>query len=276
MTRDQENTYILGTHDAELERLGLQHRIWSEYAFALWERAGFRPGQTILDVGCGPGYATMDMARLLGPSTRIVAIDESQRFISFLNAQKQAQALDTIETRLGDVQQLGDCDIAPASIDAAYCRWVLCWVKDPAAVVAGVARALKPGGVFAVQDYFNYLSLTLAPRSEAFTKIVQGVGASQRASGGDPDLAGRLPKMFLDNGLEVREIRPILRVARPGDLLWQWPDTFFRNYVPRMVAAGFLTPADQKAFDEDWERRARDPASFFVTPPVFDIVGVKV
>ena len=73
----------------------------------------------------------------------------------------------------------------------------------------------------------------MAPRSEIFSKIVQAVGASQRASGGDPDLAGRLPRMFLDHGLEVREIRPILRVARPGDLLWQWPATFFRNYVLR-------------------------------------------
>jgi SAM-dependent methyltransferase len=270
-----ERDYILGTHDAELERLGLQHRVWSEQAFALWERAGFRPGQAVLDVGCGPGYATIDMARLLGPTTRVLAIDESQRFLSFLNAQKQAQALDTIETRAGDVQHLDACGVGPESIDVAYCRWVLCWVKDPAAVVAGVARALRPGGVFAVQDYFNYLSLTLAPRSEVFTKIVQGVGASQRASGGDPDLVGRLPRMFADNGLMVREIRPILRVARPGDLLWQWPTTFFRNYVPRMVAAGFLTEADRVAFDEDWERRTHDPASFFVTPPVFDVIGVK-
>src|SRR5436190_19744035 len=114
MTERMEKDYILGTHDAELERLGLQHRIWSEYAFALWERAGFRPGQTILDVGCGPGYATIDLARLLGPSTRIVAIDESQRFLSFLNAQKQAAALDTIQTRLGDVQQLGECGLPAA------------------------------------------------------------------------------------------------------------------------------------------------------------------
>src|SRR5262245_50101060 len=71
--------YVLGTHDAELDRLGLQHRIWSEHAFALWERAGIRPGQRVLDVGCGPGYATVDLARLLGPASRIVAIDESQR-----------------------------------------------------------------------------------------------------------------------------------------------------------------------------------------------------
>lgn len=271
----EERDYILGTNDAELDRLGLQHHIWSGPAFALWERAGFRPGHTVLDVGCGPGFASLDLARLLGPTSRVIAVDESQRFVSHLVAQMKAQAIETIDARVGDVQRLDQCGIPAGSVDAAYCRWVLCWVRDPAAVVAGVARALRPGGVFAVQDYFNYLSLTLAPRSEAFTRVIQAVGESQRASGGDPDVAGRLPRIFRDHGLEVREIRPILRVARPGDLLWQWPTTFFRNYVPRMVAAGFLTPAEQQAFEREWAYRTDDPTSFFVTPPVFDIVGIK-
>ena len=66
MQGQAEADYILGTHDAELERLGLQHALWSEQAHAIWLRAGVRPGQTVLDVGCGPGYATLDLARLMG------------------------------------------------------------------------------------------------------------------------------------------------------------------------------------------------------------------
>lgn len=270
--KSDERDYILGTHDAELERLGLQHALWSEQAHSLWQRAGFRPGQTIADVGCGPGFATLDLARLIGPSGRVIAIDESQRFVSHLQAQQKAQAVANVEARVGDVCKL---DLSARSVDGAYIRWVLCWVSDPEAVIAGLARAIRPGGVIAVQDYFNYLSLTLAPRSEAFSKIVQGVGASQRASGGDPDLCGRVPAWLLKHGFEVREITPILRVARPGDALWQWPDTFFRNYVPRMVQMGFLSESDQAAFDADWQRRSNDPATYFVTPPVFDIVGVR-
>ena len=42
-----------------------------------------------------------------------------------------------------------------------------------------------------------------------------------------------------------------------------------------MVQMGFLTEADQAAFDADWQRREHDPATFFVTPPVFDIIGVR-
>jgi SAM-dependent methyltransferase len=64
MTTHDEREYVLGTNDEELARLGFQHRVWGEQAFALWERAGFAPGQTILDAGCGPGFATLDLARL--------------------------------------------------------------------------------------------------------------------------------------------------------------------------------------------------------------------
>lgn len=272
-----ERDYVLGTHDAELERLGLQHALWSEFARALWRRAGFRPGQTIADVGCGPGYATIDLARLLGSSSRVIAVDESKRFIAYLKAQLQAQAIRNVEAIVGDVRRLDQPPIAlqPNSLDGAYIRWVLCWVDDPEAVIAGLAKALRPGGVIAVQDYFNYLSLTLAPRSPALEKVVRAVGQSQLATGGDPDLCARVPGWFIKYGLEVREIQPNLRTARPGDALWQWPATFFHIYAPRLVEMGYLSTADQAEFERDWAQRSNDPATFFVTPPVFDVIGIK-
>lgn len=77
-------------------------------------------------------------------------------------------------------------------------------------------------------------------------------------------------------GLELREIRPILRLARPSDGLWHWPGTFFRNFVPLLVRDGFLTAAEQRAFEQEWQRRTGDPDTFFCTPPVFDVIAVKV
>ncbi|MGE0481128.1 MAG: methyltransferase domain-containing protein [Phycisphaerae bacterium] len=272
MNTEQEQEYVLGTHDAELTRLGLQHRLWSAAAYELWERAGFRPGQTILDLGCGPGYATMDLAQLVGPTGKVIAADVSRRFLDHLEAQARAQDRPNIETRLCDLQQL---DLPPASLDGAYNRWVLCFLKDPERVVARVAAALRPGGVFAVQDYFNYVALTLAPRGPALERVVRAVDDSWRRSGGDSDFVARLPGMMARHSLHVREIRPILRVARPGSLLWQWPTTFFMNFVPKLVAEGYLTPAEQAAFEQEWRERSNDPHSFFATPPVFEVIAVK-
>ncbi|MBI1827202.1 MAG: methyltransferase domain-containing protein [Planctomycetes bacterium] len=272
MSAPDEKSYVLGTHDDELARLGFQHRVWAEYAFALWERAGFAPNQTILDLGCGPGYATLDLARIAGPSGKVIAVDGSPRFIQHLQAQLNAQGLCNVETKVLDVH---DLNLESGSVDRVYIRWVLCFVRDPRAVIKAVAKSLRKGGVLAVQDYFAYESSTLAPRSEAFTKAVRATGESWRSHGGDPDLVARLPAILSDCGMELREIRPILRVARPGTALWEWPTSFWRNYVPTLVSMGLLTRADADAFGTDWQERSNDPNTFWCTPPVFDVVAVK-
>src|SRR5262249_7656494 len=150
--------YALGTGDAEIVRLGLQHRMWSAPAYAIWERAGIRAGHTVLDLGCGPGYTSRDLAGIVTPNGKVVAVDESVRFIEHRKPRPKSPAEAAIDARVGDVQQL---DLDPESIDAAYQRWVLCFVKDPDAVIRGVARALKRGGIFASQDYLHYEGILL-------------------------------------------------------------------------------------------------------------------
>ncbi len=272
MSTHEDREYVLGTNDEELARLGFQHRVWGEQAYALWERAGFAPGQTVVDLGCGPGFATLDLARLVGPKGHVIAVDHSARFLEHLKGQLITQGITNVETRLQGVEQL---DLPRESVDAAYARWVLCYLAEAQSVVTAIAKALRSGGAFAVQDYFHYRGATLAPKSAIFTKVIEAVDASWRVRGGDSDFAGRLPGMMQRCGLEVREIRPILRVARPGSSLWEWPTTFFRNYIPVLVRMGLLSPEDQEEFHADWSRRAADPATFFCTPPVFDVIGVK-
>src|SRR5206468_8251332 len=93
-----ERDYILGTHDEELERLGLQHRVWRPRALDAWRRAGITAGQTVLDVGCGPGYAALDLAEIVGPSGRVVALDRSRRFLDALERSRDQRGLVQIET----------------------------------------------------------------------------------------------------------------------------------------------------------------------------------
>ena len=129
--------YVLGTHDAELIRLGLQHRLWSREAFDLWERAGIGPGARVLDVGSGPGHAAFDLAQLVTLSGRVIAVDESERFIRYLTAQAEVRGAINIDASVRDVQ---DLQTPAESVDFAYARWVLCFTPRPDEVVAGVAR----------------------------------------------------------------------------------------------------------------------------------------
>ncbi|MFN0152421.1 MAG: class I SAM-dependent methyltransferase [bacterium] len=272
MAAPGERDYVLGTSDDEVWRLGFQHRVWGAEAFEIWRRAGFAPGDVVLDVGCGPGYGTIDLAHVVSPNGRVIAIDESRKFLDILRERLTPFDASMIDLRHGDIQRL---DIPAASVQGAYTRWVLCFVPDPEAVIAGVARALAPGAAFAIQDYFNYTSLTLAPRGPALARVVDAVEKSWRARGGDCDIMSRIPAYCLKHGLEIEEIRTHVRVARPGTLLWKWPEVFFHGFAPALVAGEFITAQDEADYRAEWDARTADPGSFFMTPPVVDLIARK-
>lgn len=272
MSGDTEHEYVLGTNDAELQRLGFQHQVWAGPTVAAWEHARFGPGQHILDVGCGPGYATFDLADLVGAEGRVLAVDVSQRFVARLEQERGRRGVTQIETRLQDLQQL---DVEPASVDGAFARWVLCFVRDPAEVIARVARALRPGGAFVVLDYCQYEAFMMAPRAPAVERVIAAVGESFRRSGGNGDVGRDVPGMMQRAGLEVETLRPLVRLARPGTALWEWPWRFFVNFLPTLVAQGALTEAEHQAFVAAWRARTEDPAAWLLTPPMVEVVGRK-
>lgn len=278
--------YVLGTGGDELARLAFQHRLWSDAAHEAWRSASVGPGQRVLDIGSGPGFASFDLAELvraggLISGGEVVAIDESAGFIHHLNAQAHARGLNHLRGLVGDVQALTSisqlCGGSP--FDLAYARWVLCFVPRPDRVVLEAAKLLRPGGCFIVHDYFNYSSMRIAPMGTAFsdlyTRVVRATDASWRARGGDPDVVGRLPAMCQQAGLSVISIRPIQRIARPGETMFHWVATWWRNYVPKLVAMGSITPDEQAAFFKGWDELEHSPSSFVMCPCVYELIAQK-
>jgi SAM-dependent methyltransferase len=264
--------YLLGTDAEELRRLGFQHQVWIREAADAWERGGFVPGSRLLDLGCGPGWATLDLARLVGPSGSVTGIDVSERFVGALRRRAAALGIDHARAEVQDLEALA---LAPDSFDGAYARWVLCFLGDPAGAVRRVAAALRRGARLVVQDYSDYPAIQLAPGDPAFDAVIDGVVRSWREAGGDPSVASRVPAMMEEAGLRVVSVTPVARIARPGDALWSWPRTFFDSYLPGLVANGFLTGEQRDAFDRLWERRTAGAGSYFATPPMAIVVGER-
>ena len=148
-------------------------------------------------------------------------------------------------------------------------------MKNPAAVVSGVARVLKKGGAFVIQDYFNYEGVLIAPNCEVFRRFFKMVAKSWRMRGGNSDIGAEIPKILARHGFDVKEIKPLLRIARPGSPLWKWPETFFENYLPVLIELGLFTESDKNKFNREWRKRSRDPSAFFVTPPMVEVIGIK-
>ncbi len=267
-----ENEYVLGTHDDELRRLGFQHQVWAEQTAKLWEAARFAPGDRLLDLGSGPGYATVDLAQRVGRSGSVVAVDMSKRFLGALEALVAARDLHNVRWQENDAAAL---DLPDASINGVFARWLLCFTPDPGAVVKEVARVLAPGGRFAVLDYANYEALSMAPASDVVDRVLNATGESVRIRGGTFAVGRMLPHYMHDAGLDVEYLEPVVRIARPGSALWAWPESFFANYLSTLIQMSLITAQDAADFQSVWKARSADPSAYLITPTMVSVVGVK-
>ena len=171
MSAEAERDYLLGTHDEELTRLGIQHRVWRPAALDCWHRAGITVGSRVLDVGAGPGFATVDLAEIIGPTGEVVAVERSAKYARATAVACEHRGFGHV--RVHELDLMTD-PIPARDLDAAWCRWVACFVSSPRALVAKIAAALRPGGVAIFHEYADYASWQLAPPGPAHAAVPAG------------------------------------------------------------------------------------------------------
>ena len=268
----EEKSYVIGTHDAEVERLGVQHRVWRASVLDFWRQGGLTTGQTVLDIGAGPGHASLDLAEIVGPRGKVIALERSHRFLGALKAFAAARGLFNIEAVEADLLEY---EWPEAVADRAWVRWVLAFVNDPAKIVRGISRALKPGGKLLIHEYYDYASWHLAPRSPQFEAYVAKIIGKWRASGGEPDVGLALPRLLPEAGFEIESVRPVVFTARMNDFTANWPMDFARQYLPVMVEGGDITATEAEAIRALLDRAEADPNALVITPGVLQIVATK-
>jgi SAM-dependent methyltransferase len=267
-----EKEYVLGTHDAEVERLGLQHRAWRPRALTAWTLVGIAPGQTVLDVGCGPGYAALDLAQWVGAGGRVVAIDKSERFLSALEAMRRERGLNNIESYKADL----DAGEFPAVIaDRAWCRWVLCFMQRPRDLLARLATALEPHGVLVLHEYFDYSTWQTAPPCPELEEFVATVMASWSDSGGEPNVALTLPSWLEAAGFELRSVRPIVDIVQKDDMRWAWLRTFIDVGRRRLIDLGYLSESRAEAIWQAFTDLEGRNGTWMITPGVLEIIAAR-
>jgi ubiquinone/menaquinone biosynthesis C-methylase UbiE len=263
-----ETRYVLGTEHAELHRLGLQHQVWSAEARRGWELGGFRAGHTLLDLGCGPGFCTLEMAYLVGAQGKVIGVDFAASYIDFLRKQSDLHGLN-IDAQHSSFE---DMQLAPQSLDGVFCRWALAWVPDPEAVLAKVKTALKPGGRMVIQEYFHWPLFQTEPQFPALTKGIAAAYRSMKEQPGDIDVGRHIPAMATRVGLKVLHTRPIGKLAAPSELTWEWPRSFLRIYLAKVAERGLLTTDEATAALADLDRLSAIPEARLMCPVVMETV----
>lgn len=268
--------YVLGTGRDELERLGTQHRLWANATHDAWMRAGLSRGQTVLDLGCGPGWASFELGQWVGERGRVLAADLSPAFVEHVEREAARRAMTQIDAFVADATtSLGEQLAQRPMLDAAWARWVFCFLPAPERAIEMVSARMKRGAKFVVHDYFNYTSMTAAPRCAHHDRAVAATAKSWRDAGGDPDVASKLPALMARFGLEVEHIAVHQRVARGGEPMFAWPDTWWRTWAPKLVATGYLSQPDCDGLLATLDAVSADRTRYLLPPPVTEIIAVK-
>jgi len=268
----EQNEYILGTDKEELHRLGLQHQVWASEAHKGWETAGFTAGQTLLDLGCGPGFCTKELAFVVGNSGKVIGIDRSKHFIEFLkqiNAQYGLE-IDAIQADFNNMV------LEPNSLDGMYCRWAMAWIPNVKEVLNNVKKALKPGGKMVLHEYYDWQTHRTEPHKEGINKAIAACLKSFKEQEGEIDIGRELIQICDDIGMKVTSKRLMSKLATPDNFAWHWPKSFYYSYFPRLVDAGYLTPTDvQQALNDQAELECNKNATIFC-PVLIEIIAEKI
>jgi SAM-dependent methyltransferase len=227
----------------------------------------------VLDVGAGPGYATLDLADRVGTSGVVVAVERSQRFLD--HAREAVRQRGHTHVRFIERDLMAD-PISESGFDAAWCRWVAAFVADPSRLVAMLYGLLKPGGRVVFHEYANYRSWRLAPRSPVFETFVDRVVETWRAAGGEPDIGLELPALLHRAGFRLVELRPLVFVGRPGDQVWAWPASFIESGLNRLIELGAADASWADVVRRTFAVATADPATAMVTPLVLEIIAERM
>jgi SAM-dependent methyltransferase len=144
-----------------------------------------RGDQVLLDIGCGPGTLTCDLARRVG---RVLAVEVTEGALDLARAEVAAQGQSNVELRVGDVHAL---DLPDDSVDVVHAHQVLQHVGDPVQALREMRRVCRPGGLVAVRDS-DYAAFTWWPALPELDRWLDLYRAAARANGGEPDAGRRL------------------------------------------------------------------------------------
>lgn len=254
--------YTHGHHDSMLR----SHRWRTAANSAAYLLPQLRPGLSVLDVGCGPGTITADLAEIVAPG-RVLALEPTEAGLDLARAETRRRGVENVDFAVGDVCGLEQVD---GSFDVVHAHQVLQHVPDPVGALREMARVCRPGGIVAARDA-DYASFAWYPLLPGLGDWLTLYGRVARANGGEPDAGRRLLAWAREAGL--RHISPSASIwcyaAEPDRRWWgeSWAARVLESDLARTaLAKGLATFEELQALSLAWLDWSRSDDGWFTVP----------
>lgn len=255
--------YVIRGGQPGAERLAVLARTWLPTTSALLDRVQLAPGMRCLDLGCGGGDVTLELARRVGPTGRVTGVDMDDVKLSIARASADEAGLATVELRHLNVYDWTE----PDAYDLVYCRYVLQHLSRPVDVLRAMWAGVRPGGVVVVEDA-DFEGSFCDPPHAGFAFWVDAYQRVLRRHGGDPLTGRKLPRLFAEAGIDEPELTVVQRADRRGEAK-TLPFSTIEATAEAIVAEGIATQRQVDDALEDLRIFADDDAWLSGSPRIF-------
>jgi SAM-dependent methyltransferase len=254
------NVYTHGHHESVLR----SHRWRTAENSAGYLVPVLRSGMDLLDVGCGPGTITMDLAELVGPTGSVTALERTPDALALARQEAERRDATNLHFAVGDVQELDQPD---DTFDVVHAHQVLQHVSDPVQALREMRRVCRPGGIVAARES-DYGGFVWHPALAELDRWLEVYCEVARANDAEPDAGRRLLSWAQEAGLsDVTASSSTWCYSTPIDRAWWgglWADRIVDSDVARQaVERDIATAAELDDIAAGWRQWAEQDDGWF-------------
>jgi ubiquinone/menaquinone biosynthesis C-methylase UbiE len=232
----------------------------------LLEEVGVGQGQTCLDLGCGGGHVTLDLAEIVGRTGSVIGIDIDQSILELARRDAAAAGIKNVL-----FQAINARFVEGGPFDVIYARFLLSHVERPEEILEHLAGRLTDGGVMVVED-IDFSGCFCYPDDHAYDRFVELYVAAVEAGGGDANLGRRLPALVCGTALHDVKWNVFQPVHR------EWPDKRIQAVTmekigPALLRHGLATTDEIDEVLEGMQAFAADPETLVAMPRIVQVWG---
>jgi ubiquinone/menaquinone biosynthesis C-methylase UbiE len=240
---DPNAVYALGSSSGESARLERQAEELAPDSAVLLDRVGLRPGDSAIDLGCGPRGVIDLLAGRVAPGGRVVGLDADPAHVEMASEFVTRRGLRDVEVVCGDARHTG---LESGSFDLVHARTLLITVPQPAEVLGEMVRLARPGGWVAGLEPDTEAAICYPPHP-AFERLCEIFAIAFSRNGADPHFGRRMAELYRQAGLTDVTVEVRAGVYPAGHSRRTIRADLARSIRPQIIAMGL---ADEQELDE--------------------------
>lgn len=250
-------------------RLKILSRVMQPHTQNFFQRLEITTGMHCLDIGCGGGDVTFELALLVGNSGQVVGQDLDETIIRLTQEDCQKVGLTNVQLKVADAFSLDEQD----KYDLAYTRFLLTHLSHPQTVIEKMKMAVKPGGLIAVED-LEFSGHFCYPKCPAFDKYIQLYQQVVQNKGGDPEIGLKLPGMLKKAGFKEVNLNLVQPTFMEGEgkSIAQITMEKIRSAI---LEQGLSSPDEINTIISELKEFAQNSETIISLPRIFQVCGRK-